>query len=197
MKTIDDLFLDKQEREEVIVSLSNITELRAQMFAEFSGAFMIPRALYAASGLYEYKKHAEQCNPQMLTHFDWLYLKLKETLAEYYQKPVEFLDGYNYPGFHAFYGPINSIGYNSFHQDAFESIDTEIHSWVCPIVLPEYPTGIVFRDNSRFDYSEGMLTWWKGNISHAIGDVVCEQGEARITLQTHASITPDRVRLFW
>jgi len=85
--------------------------------------------------------------------------------------------------------------------DEFNGTYTEIDSYVVPISVPSAPTGLKWQDYQGVDrdleYTVGMLVHWDGMQLHAIGDVICLEGEARITFQIHCSIQADEIVVFW
>ena len=91
------------------------------------------------------------------------------------------------------------------HNDTYNSIDElcgrKIDSLIVPIQLPTTPTGLVWEDDqgTQHDllYQVGMLGHWSGDTLHSVGNVVCHEGEARITFQLHVGIYPHEIVVFW
>ena len=222
-KVLDE-YLTESERAEVLESIHKLRDHWCPLFGDsFSRAFLLPAALYAKRrNAEEYSKLHLAARADMMDEFSWLYTKLVETVSDRYGLPAVFSPNLNFPGFHIFLGPIDNRGVVSdkyylgvkgrLHLDTFPVFIPEfekkehIESFVVPIQLPKkHATNLwwYYPDQSKEDapntltYSEGMLGHWHGQYPHAIGEVVLEEGEARITLQFHVCIKPDRVILFW
>lgn len=222
-KVLDE-YLTESERAEVLESVYRLRDHWYPLFKGFDKAFLLPAALYAKRRTAEeYSKLQLAARADMMDEFSWLYTKLVETVSDRYGLPAVFSPNLNFPGFHIFLGPVDNRGVVSekryylglkgrFHLDNFPDFIPEfekkehIESFVVPIQLPKkHATNLwwYYPDQSREEapntltYSEGMLGHWHGQYPHAIGEVVLEEDEARITLQFHVCIKPDRVILFW
>lgn len=220
-----DEYLSELERTEVLESVYRLRDHWCPLYGGgFNKAFLLPAALYAKSGnAEEYSKFQLAARADMMDEFGWLYTKLLETISDQYGLPAVFSPNLNFPGFHIFLGPIDnkdldptkehhSAPMGKIHLDNFPDFIPEferkehIESFVLPIQLPKkhstnlrwyYPDQSREESSNTLTYSEGMLGHWHGQYPHAIGDVLLEEDEARITLQFHVCIKPDRVILFW
>jgi hypothetical protein len=220
-----DEYLTESERTEVLESIYRLKEHWCPLFSGgYDKAFLLPAALYAKRrDAKEYSKLHLAARADMMTEFGWLYTKLVETVSDRYGLPAVFSPNLNFPGFHVFVGPIDNRGIDSSqefyigakgraHLDTFPDFIPEfenhehIESFIVPIQLPKRETNLWWWDSldkitkeppNILTYSEGMLGHWHGQYPHAIGEVLLEEGEARISLQFHVCIKPDRVILFW
>ena len=200
---IDDEFLDEEEREEVKNSCLNLLHLATMMpklYEKGFSIYMLPLGLYVRQHNYESDIKIKRI---MLETFDWLYFKLFEKISDIYGTTCTLNENLNPPGFHIFIDKVDfRITEPNYHVDKFPMIedlkDKEITSWIVPITLPKKPTGLKFKDGEQFYYKEGMLANWSGNNQHAIWPVIQEEGEYRITLQSHSYINDNgSVTVFW
>lgn len=214
---IDENFLCEEEIQEVLDSIALLEpEYSSPLYPEYPDkCTMLPRGCYTKKYTPdEYRSEVKRCRNVMLEHFSWLYAKMIPEMNKHYDKPCKFVPTLNTPGFHLMHGPcsnehqiegyaVGADGGYFFHKDYFtwmeELKEFEIDSWILVIQVPKFPTGLVFRDDSRLNYKAGMFARWQGNISHAISDVICEEGEARITLQSHVALREghDSNIIFW
>lgn len=195
---VEDQFLDEEERKEVKNSCLNLLHL-ATPYSGTSSLYMLPLGLYVS----QHHEPDTKIKTTMLETFDWLYFKLFEKISDIYGMTCTMHENLNPPGFHIFTGKVDSrTGEPNYHVDKFPMIedlkDKEITSWIVPITLPKKPTGLKFKDGEQFYYKEGMLANWSGNNQHAIWPVIQEEGEYRITLQSHSYINDNgSVTVFW
>lgn len=222
---LSDSWLCPEEIEEVLESLHRLEEYWEPMYAGKREMCMLPMS--AAIATTRGVQVLQSTKPFMMEEFSWLYAKLFETLGERYSRPIRFSPNLNYPGFHIFNGPLYTGGYmddgnldererssdsldahqarkNVYHRDIYkieELRGIEIDSYVVPIVLPSTPTGLKWQDDQgvdrHLDYTVGMLGHWGGMTQHAIGNVVCLDGESRITFQIHCAVHAHEIVTFW
>jgi hypothetical protein len=219
-------YLDAEERQEILGSVHRLREFWYPLFGDLNdNAFLLPAGLYTQRYHPErYTKFQIAARASMMEELGWVYTKLIETTEEWYGKRAVFSPNLMYPGFHVFVGPVSNKPLNDdpelaekywhakqsrYHVDAFpqsfEELESQhIESFIVPIQLPKHETQLwwlnpyVSLDEVNYlPYTEGMLGHWHGQYPHAIGDVVLEDGEARITLQFHVCIKQDSVTLFW
>lgn len=152
--------------------------------------------------------------------FNVYYVKVKTKLQSYFEKPVNFLDGANYPGFHVFSldndQALGTRKFVDFHRDAFEMLHRftqrgEIVSVVVPITLPNIGGSLLYTMNEthpakkyitgvdylRLEYTPGMLAIWGGNVFHSIEPFSIAGDSPRITMQMHLNIKENDIDMFW
>lgn len=150
--------------------------------------------------------------------------KISEIFNAPFEK-VEFYDDLTVPGFHVFEGPLDFWleGDIRWHQDSTllqykHGVDlNKIHSLTTPIELPKNGSWVEFQnpdnivDPSNLVYSEvnfnddtikhyyemTKLHHWKGIHWHALGSDELEEGEYRITLQVHAHVEDDEIKIYF
>ena len=225
-RKVMDEYLNAEERQEILGSVHRLREFWYPLFGDKNdNAFLLPAGLYTQRYHPErYTKFQIAARASMMEELGWVYTKLVRTIEEWYGKRVVFSPNLMYPGFHVFVGPVDNrilsvdkrLGekywtahQTRFHVDAFpqsfpEIEEQHIESFIVPIQLPKHETQlwwlnpyVSLEEVNKLRYSEGMLGHWHGQYPHAIGDVVLEEDEARITLQMHCCIKQDSVTLFW
>ncbi len=167
-----------------------------------------------------YVKGVEKIKPIMSKSFQIYYDKIRFWLEEYYKKPVSFLDGTNYPGFHIFSlseeQKLGRVTKFNFHKDKFGYLNKfiipgDIVSIIIPITIPKIGGSLLYTAEStlpspveiatgkytRFEYQVGMMAAWGGDVFHSIEPMYLVQGECRITLQMHLNITDNGIPIFW
>jgi hypothetical protein len=95
-------------------------------------------------------------------------------------------------------------GTDIWHLDEFGHIGAVngavMESLVVPIKLPSAPTGLKWKDDAgeiqEMWYKVGEMGMWSGHTEHAVGQVICEEGESRITLQLFVAILDENVFVF-
>lgn len=160
-------------------------------------------------------------NTYMQENFSSLYEKIVKRLETHYQRKVEFHPDLQLPGFHVFSNtdPDNASVFNrtNFHKDAFEELQYyipvgNIDSIIVPVDLPDTGGSLLYNqfrlvskdrytesmeNDHVFNYTQGSMSVWDGNLTHSIGKFTLEPGEYRITLQMHTNITKGKVTIFW
>lgn len=177
---------------------------------------MLSNGMYSREH-FAYMVGVKKLKPIMQKYFGSYYDKIKVKIEQVYNKPVFYLDKANYPGFHIYALDENqtSSAYNSynFHKDNFVYLKQltklgKIVSVIVPISLPKIGGALLYTINEpihsdlctdyiTFDYKEGMLAQWGGEVTHSIEPFVLNQNEYRITLQMHLNVNDDKIDIFW
>lgn len=138
---------------------------------------------------------------KLTKEFDWLYLKLFDTIKEVFDvDKVELDTTLTVPGFHVFGKyQIDNAEYG-FHEDSsilhyYPSITpTDIRSFAVLIQSPSTHPYLEIDSDTGFDkvfYEYGSLYFWHGLVLHRIGPFSLQEGEYRITFQGHFYVDPD------
>lgn len=160
-------------------------------------------------------------NTYMQENFSSLYEKVTKRLKNYYQREVGYHPTLQLPGFHIFSNtdPDNASVFNriNFHKDAFATLCDyipvgTIDSIIVPVNLPSLGGSLIYNQfrkvikdrytesmeyDHEFNYTQGSMSIWSGNLTHSIGKFTLEPGEYRITLQMHTNVTKEKVTIFW
>lgn len=136
----------------------------------------------------------------LLSHVN--YDKILTAISNYTGIEAKLSDTINPPGFHIFHnGSDKEFKHrvNNWHNDKIKDMMTS--SWLIPIVLPQYPTGIDYIDRNgstqRFNYIENTLCGWDGRVKHTISSLTLKPTERRITLQAHSFYKNGILEVFW
>ena len=216
---IDNNFLNQVERNDIkhkVLALKSLWKSIVPSKEQFILCSMLPAGMY--SNKYDSQGIVDS-NMIMMGKFSAYYNKLKNTLASYYQRPVNFHPNLQLPGFHVFSNTKDTTSFYSkvnFHIDFFKSIENymvlgTMESIIIPIELPESGGSLIYnttrpRDSryvaniatdERFNYTLGMIAVWPGNLMHSIGPITLSPTEHRITMQMHINLTDRQGIVFW
>lgn len=156
--------------------------------------------------------------------YDKIKIKLSEIFNMPIEK-ISFYDDLTVPGFHVFVGPIDFWlhGDIRWHVDAtllqykFGTSLDNIHSFTTPIQLPKTGSWVEFQNPDEIENAETLLHQevkfgentikhyyemtklhhWRGNHWHALGSEQLEEGDYRITMQCHAHVTDEEIKIYF
>lgn len=172
----------------------------------------------------KYIEFKNQHNDLLSDDFGNIYVRIKDKISQVLGFDAFYCDDIAYPGFHIF-GPGMSdqpvnYDYFHFHRDHF-STDfmsiipyTETFSFIIPIKLPKNGGSLTYGNKSTvanevlskdevidcqtYEYTEGSMSYWSGNIPHKISDFVLDGvDDYRITWQIHVAVCEKIGVIFW
>lgn len=214
-------FFDKEEVEDIKNKVFNLKQhwsylMKPLLNPESLDVQMLPAGLYSMP----YDQYAATLSSTRLLmeeNFSLYYEKIKQSISEYLNRPVEYSAKMHYPGFHIFILDKDSDracyhGYN-FHRDNFQTPDLsmdQVYSFIIPISLPKTGGSLIYKISNDalsrnynsdqdvvFPYSVGSLITWPGHIWHSIDPFCLNYPESRITMQCHAGLNRSRCIIFW